>query len=65
MMWTDDPVRDEMRYHSRIEDEDSRKKHCDHCGILIGSGEEYYLINKEILCPECVKEEYRLWEDEW
>ena len=68
MMWTNNPVRDAERYIVDCEERGKKRKHCDHCGVILSYGDEYYLINDEELCPECVKDEYgkvvNEWEDE-
>lgn len=43
-------------YESSSEEE---TKVCECCGREIHHGNVYYLINGEILCTDCMKEEYR------
>lgn len=65
-MWTDDPIRDAERYAADWEEGSRRRKVCKHCGVILLYGDEYFLINDEELCPECMKDEYgKVVEDEW
>ena len=63
--YTDNPVRDAERYQEDLEEDRRLHKTCDHCGIIFHPGDQYYLINNEELCPECVKDEYGKVVDEY
>lgn len=57
MYWTDDPVRDQLRYEDELESRPCL--HCVICGASLYEGEDYYLVDGDELCEDCMKEEYR------
>ena len=56
MIFTDDPVRDYDRYDAYMAQLEAKLPHCDRCGCPIR--ETYFLINGEILCEDCMHDEY-------
>lgn len=38
-------------------------RHCDRCGCEIGDMTDYYLVDDEELCEECLKEEFKVTEE--
>ena len=57
MYYTDDPERDFLRYDRERQEEEDELPHCDYCGEAIY--EHYYLINDDIVCEECLCENFR------
>jgi formylmethanofuran dehydrogenase subunit E len=58
MSYTDDPIRDYDNYCREQEREEARLPVCDGCGETIY--DEYcYNINGDILCEECMTNEFR------
>ena len=59
MMWTDDPVRDAARYAAREEERPFIT--CDICGEKIFcedgiyEGDEYYQIEVQNICEDCIR----------
>ena len=61
MFFTDDPVRDQMRYEAGIEEMDAKREYitCDRCGGKIYKrdefydGDSYYEIEGQNLCEDC------------
>ena len=62
-MYSDDPVRDYSRYDAERQAAEDELPHCDYCGEAIY--EHYYLINDEIVCEECLCENFRKEVDEY
>ena len=64
MYYTDDPLADFDRW-----DADQQKKLgelpvCADCGEHVQAG-HYYLINDEVICPDCLESGYRKEVDDW
>lgn len=57
MIRTGDPVRDQIRYESDLEDQ--ALLHCDICGAALYEGDAFYEINDMEICPECLNDNYR------
>lgn len=55
---TDDPIRDFERYDREQAEYEARLPVCDDCGTRIDDL-DYYEVDHEILCEECLKERYR------
>lgn len=56
-MWTDDPIADFNRYDREREAMEKKLPHCDYCDCVIY--EEYYKINGETLCEECLIDNFK------
>lgn len=57
MFYTDNPVRDFENYDREQERKAEALPHCEYCGCTIH--ESYYNINGEILCPDCLDNNYK------
>ena len=57
MFRTDDPLRDFDRYDAAMAALEAKLPHCDKCGEAIND-DEYFYINDEVLCEECMRNEY-------
>lgn len=57
MFFTDDPIRDHLRYEAEITRELTRRPICFNCGEHIQS-ETFYEINNRIVCPDCLESDY-------
>ena len=57
MIRTGDPVRDQIRYESDLEDQ--ALLHCDICGAALYEGDTFYEINGMELCPDCMNDFFR------
>ena len=57
MMWTDDPVRDQLRH------DDEQEEHvclrCVVCDAPLYEGDPYFDIEDDIFCPECMNKTFR------
>ncbi len=51
--WSDDPERDAERYASDLEEEGRRRPTCSECGSTIWD-DEFYEVNGEAFCRECM-----------
>ena len=58
MFWTNDPVRDAERYASECEERDKKFIHCSVCGTVILYGDEYFEIDGQNYCPDCLSEQF-------
>lgn len=58
MMYTDDPVADFDRYDAEQQERIAELPECDYCGIKIAD-DYYYVINGDVICEECLKENFR------
>lgn len=58
MCWTDDPVADYDRYSDKCEKALSRLPVCCECGEHVQE-DHFYLINDEVVCPECLQSNHR------
>lgn len=55
MTWTDDPLRDFLRYDARRAQEDAARPHCDECGCPIW--DDYaYRVEGRLFCVECMEQ---------
>lgn len=57
MIRTSDPVRDQIRYESDLEDQALLR--CDICGAALYEGDAFYEINDMEICTECLNDNYR------
>lgn len=64
MFYTDNPVRDEARYYAEREAELERLPKCVECDNHIQE-EHCYLINDELICPECLEKNYKKWVEDF
>lgn len=64
MYYTDNPIADYDRYDAEQERKLSRLPTCAECGNKI-QDEECYEINGELICPECLKDNYRRWTEDF
>lgn len=64
MYRTNDPVADWDRYCSEEERELKRRPKCSICGEHI-EDDVCYEINDEIICPECLKDHFQKWTDDY
>jgi formylmethanofuran dehydrogenase subunit E len=56
-MWVDDAIDELNRKEWEQEKRERRLPHCDYCDCVIY--EEYYAINGEILCEECLNDNFK------
>ena len=59
MFWTDNPLRDADRYMDMMEAKDARCLHCIICGAQIADGMDYYEVNGDTYCEECMNDGFR------
>ena len=59
MMRTDDPVRDAERYFSDLEDKEKHYITCVICGNVMLDGDEYYLVDDDPFCPDCMDAQFK------
>lgn len=64
MFRTDDPVADYLRYDAEQEAKRDRLPVCVYCGEPI-EADHYFLINDEIICPDCLESYFRKDIDEY
>ena len=64
MSWTDDPVRDALRYEAERERQRKRLPVCCECGEPI-QDDECYEFDGELICPDCLKDNHRKWVDDY
>lgn len=57
-LFSDDPAADFDRYDRQQERQAERLPKCEECGERI-QDEDYYDVEGEILCEECMKRKYR------
>ncbi len=55
---TDDPIADYNRHQAEIEKWLAKRPECADCGEPV-QDEYFYLINDEVICPDCLKNNYR------
>lgn len=60
---TDDPLRDFDRYDMAMAQKEARLPVCDKCGERIH--DNFFIIGGEILCENCVNDEYGRSVDDW
>lgn len=58
MYFTDDPVADEMRYTDEKDKQLQKLPKCSYCDEHI-QDEHFYEINDEVICEECLKDNFR------
>lgn len=58
MCWTDDPVADYDRYDAEQARDMCKLPVCSDCGEPV-QDDHYYLINDEVICPDCMEAGYR------
>lgn len=63
LKYTDDPVADFHAYDDEQQKWLDSLPVCAECGQPI-TDEECYEINDEIICPECLKDNYRRWTED-
>ncbi len=56
--YTDDPLADFERWDAEQQDQLKRIPVCADCGHHVAD-DHYYLINDEVICPECLEDNYR------
>lgn len=61
---TDDPLRDFDRYDAEQAAKEAMLPQCEKCGEHI-CDDEYFYINNEILCEECMRNEYARSTKDW
>lgn len=59
-MYTDDPIADFLRYDAEQERKLEMLPVCVCCGEPIQT-EEYYDINDDLFCPECMEDNFKRW----
>lgn len=62
--YSDNPVADYDRYDAYLARQEARLPVCDDCDKPI-HGDDYYEIDGEILCEECMKDRYRRSVADW
>ena len=63
-MYTDNPLADFYRHDAKQTEYLERLPVCAECGEPIQT-DECYEINGEIICPDCLKENYRHWTENY
>lgn len=58
MYRTDDPIADFNRWDAEQQEWIEKRPVCSICGEHI-QDDYYYLINDEIICPDCLENEFR------
>ncbi len=61
---TDNPIADFNRHEREKESAASKLPKCDYCDKRIDE-DEYYDIEGEIVCRECLNKHFRKWTDEY
>lgn len=61
---TDDPIADFNRWEAKRQEELNKLPKCAECDHPILT-EEYYEINDEPVCPECLVSNHRKWVDDY
>lgn len=61
---TDDPLRDFDRYDALMAAREAKLPRCDRCGEPIND-DIYYEIGDEILCENCMHDEYARSTEDW
>lgn len=56
MPYTDDPVRDYESYDRERAEREAHLPHCEYCGAALDT---WYNINGEIICLDCLNENYK------
>ena len=64
MFYSDDPIRDHERYEAHRERRLKRLPRCCECGHPIQT-EECFLIDGELVCPECLVEHHQRRTDDY
>ena len=64
MYYTDDPERDFLRHDAKKQKELERLPKCAECGERV-QDDHYYLINDEVICPDCLEANYRKDVQDW
>lgn len=64
MAWSGDPLLDASRYDNRQQRRLDRQPKCVICGEPI-QDEHCYQINDELICAECLNENYRVFTDDY
>ena len=57
-MYTDDPISDFNRYDAEQYREEQKLPRCSCCDEPIYE-EHYYLINNDVVCEDCLKDQFR------
>lgn len=58
MCYTDDPIADFHRHDAEQQAELDKLPVCADCGEPV-QDDHYYLINDEVICPDCLDSNYR------
>ena len=64
MYYTDDPERDFLREDAKQQKELEKLPVCADCGEPV-QDDHYYLINDEVICPDCLEANYRKDVQDW
>lgn len=64
MRFTDDPIRDFARWDAEQARMLEHRPECADCGERVQE-DYYYLINDEVICPNCLESGYRKSIDEY
>ena len=64
MFYSDDPERDFLRHDAKQQKELERLPICADCGERV-QDDHYYLINDEVICPDCLEANYRKDVQDW
>ncbi len=62
MTYTDNPVADFDRYDAEQAEAEEKLPHCAYCGEPIYD-EYYYEIDGDIVCKDCLDDNFRKWVD--
>ena len=54
-MWTDDPVKDAIRYDEELHELSAQYPCCDRCGERVKPDEYVYDINGDLWCEDCIR----------
>lgn len=63
-MFTDDPIADYDRHDAEQARQLAKLPRCSECDEPI-TDDYLYEINDELICPDCLKENYRKWVDDY
>lgn len=64
MFYSDDPVKDHLLHDAKKQKELERLPICADCGERV-QDDHYYLINDEVICPDCLEANYRKDVQDW
>lgn len=58
MFYSDDPIKDHILHDAKQQKELEKLPKCAECGEPVRD-DHYYLINDEVICPDCLEANYR------